>query len=92
MIYARNTIIYEMQPRLENLGGQAREKNLQLLRNTAQFQAVLNIQEKDSPEAKESVNNLLQMLVSAQELCSSMKQTMDDTETRFRLYPFPTFS
>ena len=92
VIYARHAIIYEMKPRLENLGGQAREKNLQLLRTTAQLQAVLNIQEQESPETKESVNNLLQMLVSAQELCSSMKQTMEDTETRFRLYPFPTFS
>ena len=92
VIDARHTIIDEMQPRLEDLGSQAREQNLQLLRGTAQFKAVLNIHDKDATETKDAVNNLLQMLVSGRELCSEMKQAMDDIERRFRLNPFPTFS
>ena len=92
VIDARHTIIDEMQPRLEDLGSQAREQNLQLLRGTAQLQAVLNIHDKDATETKDAVNNLLQMLVSGRELCSEMKQVMDDIERRFRLNPFPTFS
>ena len=92
VIDARHTIIDEMQPRLEDLGSQAREQNLQLLRGTAQLQAVLNIHDKDATETKDAVNNLLQMLVSGRELCSEMKQAMDDIERRFRLNPFPTFS
>ena len=92
VIDARHTIIDEMQPRLEDLGSQAREQNLQLLRGTAQLQAVLNIHDKDATETKDEVNNLLQMLVSGRELCSKMKQVMDDIERRFRLNPFPTFS
>ena len=92
VIATRHTIIDEMQPRLEDLGSQAREQNLQLLRGTAQRQAVLNIHDKDATETKDAVNNLLQMLVSGRELCSEMKQAMDDTERRFRLNPFPTFS
>ena len=92
VIDARHTIIDEMQPRLEGLGSQAREQNLQLLRGTAQLQAVLNIHDKDATETKDAVNNLLQMLVSGRELCSEMKQVMDDIERRFRLNPFPTFS
>ena len=92
VIDAQHTIIDEMQPRLEDLGSQAREQNLQLLRGTAQLQAVLNIHDKDATETKDAVNNLLQMLVSGRELCSEMKQVMDDIERRFRLNPFPTFS
>ena len=92
VIDARHTIIDEMQPRPEDLGSQAREQNLQLLRGTAQLQAVLNIHDKDATETKDAVNNLLQMLVSGRELCSEMKQVMDDIERRFRLNPFPTFS
>ena len=92
VIDARHTIIDEMQPRLEDLGSQAREQNLQLVRGTAQFKAVLNIHDKDATETKDAVNNLLQMLVSGRELCSEMKQAMDDIERRFRLNPFPTFS
>ena len=74
------------------MGGQAREQNLQLLRATAQLQAVLNLHEQDSAEAKESVNDLLQMLLQARELCAGMKQTMEETESCFRKNPFPTFS
>ncbi len=92
VIDARHTIIDEMQPRLKDLGSQAREQNLQLLRGTAQLQAALNIHDKDATETKDAVNNLLQMLVSGRELCSEMKQAMDDIERRFRLNPFPTFS
>ena len=92
VIDARHTIICKMQPRLKDLGSQAREQNLQLLRGTAQFKAVLNIHDKDAAETKDAVNNLLQMLVSGRELCSEMKQVMDDIERRFRLNPFPTFS
>ena len=92
VINVRHTMMDKMQPWLEDLGSQAREQNLQLLRGTAQFQAVLTIHDKDATETKDAVNNLLQMLVNARELCSAMKQAMDETESSFRLYPFPTFS
>ena len=92
VINVRHTMMDKMQPRLTDLGNQAREQNMQLLRGTAQLQAVLNIHDKDATETKDAVNNLLQMLVNARELCSAMKEAMDDTESCFRQYPFPTFS
>ena len=92
VITARHTIMHEIQPRLEDLGSQAREQNLQMLRGTAQLQAVLNIHDKEATETKEAVNNLLQMLVNAQELCSEMKRAIEETESRFQQNPFPTFS
>ena len=92
VIVLRHSIMDKIQPRLEDLGGQAWEQNLQLLRATAQLQAVLNLHEQDSAEAKESVNDLLQMLLQARELCAGMKQTMEETESCFRKNPFPTFS
>ena len=92
VINVRHTMIDKMQPRLTDLGSQAREQNMQLLRGTAQLQAVLNIHDKDATETKDAVNTLLEMLVNARELCSAMKEAMDDTESCFRQYPFPTFS
>ena len=88
----RHSIMNKIQPRLEDLGGRAREQILQLLHATAQLQAVLNLHGQDSTEAKESVNDLLQMLLQARELCAEMKQTMEKTESCFRKNPFPTFS
>ena len=92
MVNIRHTMMDKMQPRIEDLGSQAREQNMQLLRGTAQLQAVLNIHDKDSTEAKDAVTTLLELLVNARELCSSMKEAMDETESCFRQYPFPTFS
>ena len=92
VINVRHTMMDKMQPRLTDLGNQAREQNMQLLRSTAQLQAVLNIHDKDATETKDAVNTLLEMLVNARELCSTMKEAMDDTESCFRQYPFPTFS
>ena len=92
VLNVRHTMIDKMKPRLEDLGSQAREQNMQLLRGTAQRQTVLNIHDKDATETKDAVNTLLEMLVNARELCSAMKEAMDDTESSFRQYPFPTFS
>ena len=80
-----------MKPRLEELGNNARDENLQLVRSTAQLQTMLTIHDPETPEAKQEVNKLLEMLVSTRELCSTMKQAMDDTESGFRLNPFPDF-
>ena len=88
----RHSIMDTIQPRLEDLGRQARDQNLQLLRATAQLQAVLNLHGQGSTEAKESVNDLLQTLLQARELCAGMKQAMEKTEGCFRKNPFPTFS
>ena len=68
VINVRHTMMDKMQPRLTDLGSQAREQNMQLLRGTAQLQAVLNIHDKDATETKDAVNTLLEMLVNAREL------------------------
>ena len=92
VIIERLTVMEKMQPRFEDLAAQGREENMKLVRGTAQLQATLTVHDKDDPEAKQAVNNLLELLVATRELCSTMKQTMDDTEAGFRLHPFPTFS
>ena len=89
VIDERLTVIARMHPRFEDLATKAREKNLKLVRCTAQLQATLTVHDKDAPKTQDAVNNLLELLVAARELCSAMKQAMDDTESGFKLHPFP---
>ena len=91
VIRLRYSILNEIQPRIEELGNEARDQNLRLLRANAELQAILNLYEQGSEQAKDSINEILQMLVQSRELCSRMKQTMEDNENRFRDNPFPKF-
>ena len=92
VINERMTVIEKMQPTFDDLATKAREENLKLMRGTAQLQAILTIHDHETPEAKETINKSLEILVTTRELCSAMKQAMDDTERGFKLHPFPAFS
>ena len=88
----RDIFMNEEQPGLEDLGSRARAQNLQLLHGTAQMQATLNLHGQDATQTRDTVNNLLQLLVQARELCAEMKRTMEAIENWFRDNPFPPFS
>ena len=92
VMHIRSRIISEKNPNFEDLGRDARETNSQLLRAVAEFQVKLNIHGIDSPEAKDSINGLLQLLFKARELCIAMKEEVEETERLFLENPFPDFS